>query len=256
MDARAKLRELSGMEYAQLVTRCNSAIFMLVSSFGKRVVGPLDGGWMTYAQYTKAVGKRYLRVATDWGKLRVDLFNHYLKPGDLFMYHALGAYAVEQDVKAIYDWCHENGVLVAMDVSGCLGTPLADGKYCDIMFGSFGKWKPVNLGDGGFIASTTHQQWIKSVSSSCPFKGDETLLCTRLDNLPLAYKELGVMRETLCAALPFEHVTSQYAGTILVKASENEVKPFLDNYEYTLCPREIRVNKPCVSIELKRNLTK
>lgn len=256
MDARAKLRELSGMDYAQLLTRCNSAVLMLVSSFGKRVAGPLDGGWMTYSQYTKAVGKRYMSVATDYGKLRVELFKHYMKPGDLFIYHALGAYAVEQDVKAIYDWCRENEVLVAMDVSGCLGTPLADGRYCDIMFGSFGKWKPVNLGQGGFIASSMHQQWIKTVANASPFKGDETILCEQLDKLPEAYAQLKTMREDVTANLPFEYVTSEYAGTVLVKCSEDDIKPYVGAYEYTVCPREIRVLKDCVSIELKRNLTK
>src|SRR3989344_467591 len=63
-------------------------------------------------------------------------------------------YFAEQPLREIKEICTKNNCLVINDVSGSLGIPnIIDGNDADLMIGSFGEGKLVNLGYGGFISA-------------------------------------------------------------------------------------------------------
>ena len=69
---------------------------------------------------------------------------------------SFAAYTAEQDLEAICDFAHKNNILVVEDASGAIGdyeNRLANGNYSDIIIGSTGSPKIVNVEDGGFITT-------------------------------------------------------------------------------------------------------
>ena len=78
---------------------------------------------------------------------------------------SFAAYTAEQDLKAICDFAHKNNILVVEDASGAIGdyeNRLANGNYSDIIIGSTGSPKIVNVEDGGFITTNDDKLFEKS----------------------------------------------------------------------------------------------
>ena len=154
-------------------------------------------------------------------------------------------------------------------MDGSEGKTLCDGRLSDIIVASFGKWKPINLGYGGFISTDTKKFLDIDPELWLTFRflpEFEAGLLAKLANLDARREKL--LAE--CAKLKSELVKSGIASVsdiihrdkaglnVIVKFGSDAEKEKIINhcrksgYEFTLCPRYIRVMDRAVSIEIKR----
>src|SRR3989338_10949169 len=153
------LKKYTSHNFIQLTERGNTAIFAALYcarklQLSKKIVlYPDQGGWINYYKYSKMLELGPVAVETDYGIIDLKDLKEKSKDANCFIYSQPAGYYAEQPVKEIYDVCKKNKCMVTMDVTGSIGTRLCDGNYADFCLGSFGKWKPVNLGYGGFLSA-------------------------------------------------------------------------------------------------------
>ena len=257
------IRKRINHEHISLVNRGNSAILVSLMKFATTVFAPSEGGWLTYKQYAKELNLDYVEIACQDAKIDLVDLKKKLIPGSVFIYHSLGAYCAQQDIQEIYQICKEKGCLVIMDVSGTFGTKLSDGKYADICLGSFGKWKLVNLGTGGFISfkDPAYLKQIKPLLSAFTFNGDIDGLLTKIDAVEDRISFLLEKRKEILTDLSVHKIlhSNDSLGFVVIIPFSNETDRLRilayctqKGYEYTTCPRDIRVLRDAVSIEIKR----
>ncbi|MBD3309732.1 hypothetical protein GF351_00785 [Candidatus Woesearchaeota archaeon] len=270
MDPIGMLRSYTGHEHIFLADRGNSAILAALETANRRYPGrmtalyPDQGGWLSYRKSAKKVNSfEPEKVKTDAGI--IDLENLKKKAGDAycFIYQNPAGYFADQPIKEIYRICR--GVCTAiLDVTGCIGDKeLCDGRFADMMVGSFGRWKPVNLGYGGFISfrdKETAQQAGPFLKSLRFEKEHEAELLKKLQELPerleFLYNTTQKVKQELSQ---FDIVQPGKKGiNVVVRWRDGEEKKRIINYcdvkgyEYTECPRYIRLNDDAISIEIKR----
>lgn len=149
-----------------------------------------------------------------------------------------------------------------MDVSGSIGTTLCDGSYADALVGSFGEWKLVEAKAGGFI-SCKQKGLFEKVKQHAKILDDTeilNLISQKIKELPERIFFLTSKRKKILEDLKqFDIVHKKDLGfVILIKFKNHHEKETLINYckdnklPWTECPRYIRLNKPAISIEVKR----
>ena len=273
----SRLKELTGDSIVELTTRGNTAISaalsVLVSGSGsangssKKVLIPAEGGWLTYRTIPKKLGLQQVEVKCHDAVLDLNELHRLLETkeyGALLYQNPAGYFAV-QPMKDIFELCKKHNCLVVLDVSGGIGTSLCDGQYADIIVGSFGTWKLVEAKGGGFISTSNEKLW-KMISE----KGIE-----RLENssqIEVIYRELGKLDERIKMLLSFRQkvvddlsgmgldvVHANDIGFVVVVRFDSEYEKSkivdycgLSGWEYTECPRYIRLNSNAISVELKR----
>ncbi len=263
---KAILQRLTGHQHLDLVLRGNAAITSALSIFpeGSIILIPEEGGWIHYKKAPVQLGLKIMEVGCDDAKINlVDLREkiNSAKPA-AFLYQNPGGYFAEQPMKEMYGLCQKHNCRVIMDVSGSIGTPLCNGKYADIMIGSFGEWKLVEAKVGGFISCKDKLMWEK-VKTKVETLNDEKSLHTihqQLLQLPTRIDYLQMLRDKIMKDLEGGTILyPDYTGLVVVVKynSETEKQKVVDyclknKYHYTECPRYIRINKPAISIELKR----
>jgi len=246
------LMKYTGHSHISLTARGNSAIYAALAyahKLGKTtVLYPDQGGWFSYYKYPKKLGMEAKELKTDKGLIDLDDLKSKIHDGCCLIYSNPAGYYAHQENKDIYGIC-KGRCLVILDVTGCL----SDKKLCscaDIMVGSFSDWKPVNLGYGGFI------------SADFPIEADSfddswlDRLYQKLLELParleFLYKEASKVKRGLSA---YNIIHKDRKGiNVIVAGSDKEIIEYCNknNYEYTICPRYIRVNIEAISIEIKR----
>ena len=148
-----------------------------------------------------------------------------------------------------------------MDVSGSIGTELCDGRYADMMVCSFGEWKLVDVGKGGFISFKT-PELREQINNITPLTDQSILplLDQKLEELPERIQHLKELKAKINNDLQqYNILHPDHFGSVVVIAYDTEKeKDALIQYcqkkslEWTECPRYIRVNRKAISIELKR----
>ncbi len=257
------IRKRVNHEHIALVNRGNSAILVSLMKFATTVFAPKEGGWLTYKRYAKELGLDYVEINCNDAKIDLVDLRKKLIPGSVFIYHSLGGYCAEQDIQEIYSICNEKACLVIMDVSGSFGTKLGDGKYADICLGSFGEWKLVDLGTGGFISFKNPDliKQIKPLLSAFTFNGDLEGLLTKIDSVEERIAFLLGKRKEILSDLSNQKIlhSEDELGFVVIVPFSNETDRLRilayctdKGYEYTTCPRDIRVLRDAVSIEVKR----
>jgi hypothetical protein len=259
-----KLRELTGHEHVYLAPRGNKAIEaalrVVKGCKGSVTLAiPDQGGWLTYGHYAKKFNIGLKRLSTDYGIINPDSIEH----ADALMYANPAGYYAEQPVGSIYAGAKKNKCLVILDASGCIGAPWYQGNGADIIIGSFGRWKPVNLGYGGFISIRSAEFAKKNHPplSDLGFKEEYLAkLYKKLEVLPERYAMFLERRKKImhdCADYGIMHRDKHGINVIIQYADETEKSEILaycekNKYPHTFCPRAIRVNENAISIEVKR----
>ncbi|MCK5107680.1 MAG: hypothetical protein KAQ83_03055 [Nanoarchaeota archaeon] len=251
-----ELRHIIKKKHIFLVDRGNSAIKVALKTAQKlgnsKVYIPDQGGWMTYRQFPKKFGLEQEEIKTDYGLIKS---NNLKKLEGVLLYQSLAGYFAEQDVKGIRK---KFKGLIILDV--CNLSKKVD-LHSDILIGSFGQAKVVDLGYGGFIATDDDR-----IAEQIDIKGVEfadVYFEKLVDKLLMAKKRLKQLCNTSKKVKKdlkkFKIIHKDKKGiNVIVKFSNEEEKgKIIDycsekEYEYTLCPRYIRVNEEAVSIELKR----
>jgi dTDP-4-amino-4,6-dideoxygalactose transaminase len=257
------LKKLTGKKFVVFVRRGNIAI-----RFGLRLAKALDykeallqdqGGWITYPQFCRKEKIDYDELKTYFGLVEPDALKKFKKR--VLLINSMPGYVALQDMKEVERVCKQQDIFLINDATGSIGTPEA--KKGDVVFASFGEHKPVNLGNGGFIATDNqeHFEFFKDQNlHHARIDIDYALLLQRLNRLG---KRLDLYRRTRSKVLDdlkdyhLIHRERQGINVIARYYSEME-KERLINYcnneglEYTLCPRNIRVKAEAVCIEVKR----
>ncbi len=262
------IQQLTRHPFSQLTTRGDAAIKAALTLIppNTTLLIPEEGGWLSYHKIPREKKIPFLEVhcsaaTIDLADLQDKLTHHSC---GAFLYQNPGGYFAEQPMKEIYDLCSRHGCLVIVDASGGIGTSLCDGRYADIIVGSFGEWKLVEAGKGGFISWKSAQHTEKL---NLPQLADEevvTTICKELQTLPQRISFLLQRREKIIndlSAFTILHPADQGFVVVLAYSSEEEKEKII-NYcrnnqlEWTECPRYIRVKRPAISIEVKRLQTR
>jgi len=218
---------------------------------------------LKFLDYPKKAGFEAEKVKTDYGVIDLNDLQERAKGAAALIYTQPAGYFAEQPIEDIYNACNSNECLVIMDASGSVGSELCDGNFADIIVGSFGKWKPVELGYGGFISFKSEENFInsKNVLSELSFdEGRFDGLHEKLKNVKERYGLFYKLNKKIKKDLNRYKILHNDKKGINVAAafdSDDEKRKIIDycsanGYEYTLCPRYIRVERDAVSIEVKR----
>ena len=263
---KAILERLTGHQYIEIILRGNAAITAALSIFPKEsiILIPEEGGWIHYKKAPAQVGSKTIEIRCDDARINLPDLEEKLKRRKCaaFLYQNPGGYFAEQPMREIYVLCQKYHCLVIMDVSGAIGTPLCNGKYADILVGSFGEWKLVEAKIGGFISSNDKDIWKKVITTIKPLEDAAALqkIEVKLRELPQRIEFLQRLKGKIIQDLrnySLVYPTDRGFVVIVKYNSETEKQKVINyciknKYHYTECPRYIRINKPAISIELKR----
>jgi len=263
------LKNLTDKKFVLFVQRGNAAIRLtlkLAKSLGYNQVLLQDqGGWITYRQFCKKEKLEYSDIKTDYGIVELSIIKDY--SGCALIINSMPAYAALQGMREIARVCMKQNNFIINDASGSIGKEEA--KYGDIILGSFAIDKPVNiLGHAGFIATDNKEYFDFLEKNNPPFEIDFICLLGKLDNLNKRLSDLKAIKNKLIQQLEATEFANNIIHSdkkdhgnginLIVKFESEKQKEKLiklaekENLEFTLCPRDIRVNERAVSFEIKR----
>ena len=179
------------------------------------------------------------------------------------LYENPAGYFANLNIKEIYEIC-KGKCSVILDASGCISDKeMCNGDYADFIISSFGRWKPVWLEYGGFISvkNKDHYLFANEIFNTTAF--DEKYydeLLTKLKDVPSRLKKLNKISKQIKSDLKNKkiiHPDKDGINVIIAFASVEEKQEIIDycekyKYEYTECPRYIRIMQDAISIEVKR----
>ncbi|MBU2639010.1 MAG: DegT/DnrJ/EryC1/StrS family aminotransferase [Nanoarchaeota archaeon] len=256
-----KLENMTKHDNVRLMERGNAAIFASLCAAHNlctktAILIPDQGGWTSFRNYPKMFGMKTIDVKTDYGIIDLKDLKNKSKDCAAFLFTSFAGYFAEQPLKKIASVCKDNNCLLIEDASGALGYPkLCNGKYSDIIVGSFSDGSSVNVGYGGFM-STLKPEYIDAAK--------EVFSITKLH--PVLYgqlmKKLNSSRLKMLLALAvkvkkelkgYELIHGREEGLNVVAKYNPELIKYcmINRYPYILCPSYTRVNEKAISIELK-----
>lgn len=265
-DCIKKIREFTKCNFVKFLPSGDAAVFAafyLAKKMNPKafMLIPDQGGWMSYETYPRILGFDIKKIKTDSGVADLINLDENSEKGAAFIFTNPAGYFAEQPLLQIYDVCKEKCICI-LDASGCIGDAyLCNGNNADIVIGSFGKWKPVNLGYGGFIAAkenifAKHADFFRMFKANIDYEKLHEKLLKVEERLEFFYKKCEEIKKDLSG---FDIVHHGKKGiNVVVRFKDDEEKEKIikyceDNgYEYTICPRYIRVEDDAVSIEVKR----
>jgi hypothetical protein len=256
------LQELTLKKHVFFTDRGNSSILLalkLAKHLGKTHMFIQDqGGWITYEQFAKKLGFNLSFLKTDFGIVnKIDLKK--LGSDSVLLINSMpGYFTLQENMKEIYEQCKQNKIFVINDASGSIGREAA--KHGDLVIGSFGRWKPLAVEYGGFIAFDEDYAAFFKENFTTEIRDFSKELEHKLDLLPMKIKLLTETSHKIKQDLKdFDIIHREGSGpNVIVRfKSDVEKQKIIDycnshKYEFTLCPRYIRVMEDAVSIEVNR----
>lgn len=257
-----KLKEFTKHNNIRITDRGNSAIFVALA-MAKKVnpkpflLIPDQGGWISFRTYPSLLGFDIKEIQTKRGILNLKTLEEGTKNASALIMTSFAGYFAEQPLQKISEICKKNECLLIEDASGALGDKtLCNGDFSDIIVGSFGRWKPIGLGYGGFI-SARNKEFFEQAKE--PFSLVRVHKNIYGELLPLLtrkrLKNLLKLQEKVKKELKGVEIFHEYKrGLNVVTEYNTKVLKYCHkkNYPYVLCPTYIRVNEKAISIELKR----
>ena len=260
------LQGLTKHDFIEITPRGDAAITATLSIIPKDkiVLIPEEGGWLSYPKIPVKLGLKVVEVKCDDVKINLKDLQQKLQehPCSALLYQNPGGYFAEQPLDEIYDLCRQNDCLVITDVSGSIGTKLCDGNYADMLVGSFGEWKLVEAKAGGFISCHNENLFEKVKKCTNVLEDQEILkrISSKIEELPQRISFLTKKRKKIMEDLQESNIVHRkdVGFVVVVEFATQNQKETLINYcknnglAWTECPRYIRLNKPAISIEVKR----
>ncbi|NQU78320.1 DegT/DnrJ/EryC1/StrS family aminotransferase [Candidatus Woesearchaeota archaeon] len=267
------LSGLTGHKHVKLVHRGNAAILCALFITKKInpkpfVLIPDQGGWISFKTYPKMLGFDIRTVKTNRGVIDLIDLEKKAESGAAFIVTSFAGYFAEQPMKYISTICRRYGCLLIEDASGALGdAELCDGDYSDIIVGSFGKWKPINIEYGGFISVGKKEYFTEAneIFSTTNHYPEYSQLLSKLgsakQNLLKMVDRAEKVKQELSNKFPdlkIIHRDLRGVNVIIRYLNNSEkdmVKAYCENnkFEFVECPNYIRLDEDAISIELKRN---
>lgn len=154
--AKKALREVIGHGHVELLSSCDAALLLVSKVLQGPIMVPDQGGWKGFRTVPRLFGLEVRELRTRTGLIEVESLASVLKkkkPAALLITSFAG-YIAEQSVKEIHDVCQEEGVILIEDASGAIGDErLGKAENADIIIGSMGAPKILNLYSGGFVST-------------------------------------------------------------------------------------------------------
>lgn len=259
-----ELQKRTQHSFVAITTRGDAAIKAALSILpkNKTLLIPKEGGWLSYPKIPKEKNIPFLEVCCVDAKIDLqDLQQKLISDTcSALLYQNPGGYFAEQPMKEIYQLCHQHHCLVILDASGSIGTALCDGNFADLIVGSFGEWKLVEAGRGGFISSKDKEVFD---SLSLSKLDDEPALIAIKDNLAILDQRINFLKQQRARVInDLDNLSilhpKDLGFVVVVAFSSAQEKEKIINYcqkeqlEWTECPRYIRLQRPAISIEIKR----
>lgn len=177
-SAEKTIRNFTKHEHGHIVSSGNAGIFIGLSYLDNIII-PDQGAWNGFKQISRFLNRPFETIKTDLGLINTEILNETLSNFDKsgitgLIITSYSAYTAEQNIKEISGICHENDVILIEDASGSIGDKkLANGKYSDIIVGSTGSPKIINVEDGGFITSNIKEVFDNNKILLKSFKSNE-----------------------------------------------------------------------------------
>ena len=258
-EAISKLKSLTGKRYIYFFDSGDDAIFWVMNHLKdrgfKKILIPGSGGWFSYRKYPKKLGLDVIEIKTIDSLIDVEDLKQKIEADAFVLINSIGGYFVAEPMIEIVGLCKHKFSILVNDVSASLGNDLA--KFGDFCVGSFGEYKPIELGIGGFVGSDT-----ELIIEKCDFENDDNMqmLNNELDRLQEKLSYWKSVREKILVELSgYDILHKDSMGINVVIAYDiDEEKENLINYcdkhylEYVLCPNYIKLDRQAISIELKR----
>lgn len=256
-----ELENLTGKRFIALTESGDHSIkhgYKLAKKLGKEAVLMQDqGGWLTYGAYASKEKLIPLKIKTDYGLFNIEELAKKTSVKTVLIVNSLSGYFAEQNMTLIKELCEKTSCLLINDISGSVGTEIA--KIGDIIICSFGRYKPINAGYGGCIA-TDNEEWLKLLEGFSFNERNLAMVLREIKKMPERIKFFEKTAEKIKKDLKDHeiiHKKSRAINVIVKFNNETEKEEIIkycqeNNYPYEICPREIRVLDNAVSIEVKR----
>lgn len=267
----AKLKNITDDKYLEVTTRGNTAISAALSlvDSSKKVLIPAEAGWLTYKTIPKKLGLEIVEVKCRDAVLDLIDLEEKLKQGvyGALLYQNPAGYYAQQPMKDIFSLCRKYNCLVVLDVSGAIGTALCDHTFADVMVCSFGTWKLVEAHGGGFISTSDSKLWERLREKGIELLQDDEQMKVIFEQLNLLDSRITwllaqrdqIVHDLRGMELGENILHAQDIGFVVVVRFETEYEKVkvIDyckdkGWEWTECPRYIRLNDKAISIEIKR----
>lgn len=214
----------------------------------KKVLIQDQGGWITYRQYPKKLKIELAELKTDYGLIDLADLEKKASSETVLLVNSMPGYHALEGMKQIEKVCNKKGCMIINDISGSIGTE--NENIGDIIVCSFGKDKPVSLGEGGMISADS------KLLSGIDIEEVDLDISGRMNSLKQRLDKINNIRNKILNDLnDYEIIHPDKHGiNIIVRNQKEKIINYCNsnNLEYTICPRYIRVDCDAVSIELKK----
>ncbi|WP_295618752.1 DegT/DnrJ/EryC1/StrS aminotransferase family protein [uncultured Methanobrevibacter sp.] len=282
--AEDKLSSITNHDYAKLVNSGNAAILAIMNAIDGLILIPDEGGWSGFKQFAHFLNKDLKLVKTNHGLIdleHVDEIIHspFERPSlnlndessksALFLTSFAG-YTAEQNIKEISSYLHEHNILLVEDASGSITDSegkLANGNYSDIIIGSTGSPKIVNVENGGFITANDNSFFknssviLKTVkASNITACGINTELDFANDTLNRTIEATLYLKKKIESETNFEVFHPDKRGiNVILKTDDHKGLSYKLRHEFILdshgmvtkCPNYNRLKTKAVALEIK-----
>lgn len=252
MDSIGLLKRYTRHKNVEILNSENEAVLEVLRHIKrinprKRVIIPNQGGWLKYEKQILKIGFDVVRIRTDKGVISLDALNREIADAAALLITSFAGYYAEQPLEQISKICKQNHCLLVEDASGSIGdNRLCNGILSDIIIGSFGPGKIVDYGNYAFISSNFNLRPGMIV--------DEGLF-NKLRNAPTRLLKLLRLNESVKFDLQKYNIFHRDKRGLNVVVEYNpEIITYCQkkDYEYIICPNDMRVSEPAISIELKK----
>jgi hypothetical protein len=155
-EAKKALAGVTGHEHVELLSSCDAALMLVSRALKGKIMIPDQGGWKSFKALPRLFGLEVREIKTRLGLIDPESLAEEIRkerPKALFLTSFAG-YIAEQPLGEIHEVCEEAGVLLVEDASGAIGDgKLGKAENADIIVGSMGAPKVVNLYAGGFVST-------------------------------------------------------------------------------------------------------
>lgn len=255
------LLEITGKKFVVLTESGDHSIkyvCALIKRLGKeRLLMQDQGGWLTYDSYANKAKLIAIKLQTNYGLFNIEELANKTNSNSGLLINSLSGYFAEQNMVLIKELCEKTNCILINDISGSVGTDLA--KIGDLIICSFGRYKPINAGYGGCIA-TNNEEWFKMLEGYSFNDRNIAMVLREIKKMPERIKFFDKTAEKIKKDLKsydIIHKKSRAINVVVKFKNETEKGEIIkycqeNNYPFEICPREIRVLENAVSIEVKR----
>lgn len=256
MELKNLLREKVLKNNIVITSRGNKAIALALQEAKKkgRTICwiPDQGGWLYYRKLAEKEGFEVKIIKTVDCYIDKLILKSHIDEKSVLLLHSLAGYWCALPMKEIYDFCKQKKCILINDCCGSISKKeLLEGDY---LVCSFGRWKPINFGKGGFIASNDELIYED-------FEIEELYdLIEKIEMVDERVDRLNQESKEVISALKNHIILNKGDLNLVViviyedDRTFEKLKAFCDEngYGYEVCPREIRSLRNAISIEIKR----